>query len=133
MLRPVLQVPVLESSPNQAGLARNHVGLPVLLVEGDSPERRVSYGFRRSSSRRSVPPVPPRHRATDRIDPVPGPAAGADLTADTGGFSVQVRLMDEAGLHIFDERVIERTFQLEGRFHRPGLLVVPHEWELGDR
>jgi lipopolysaccharide transport system ATP-binding protein len=49
-----------------------------------------------------------------------------------GEFTVYVFLLDEAGLHIYDQRVIERAFQVQGSTYGFGLVKVDHAWQLND-
>jgi ABC-type polysaccharide/polyol phosphate transport system ATPase subunit len=46
-----------------------------------------------------------------------------------GEFSLYVFLLDEAGLHVYDERVLPAAFRVESPEYRYGLLDVAHHWE----
>jgi len=46
-----------------------------------------------------------------------------------GDFTVYVFLLDEPGLHVYDERVVPSAFQVKGPGYRFGLVEVEHAWE----
>ncbi len=45
-----------------------------------------------------------------------------------GEYVIYVYLMDEAGLHAFDVRILERAFAIESPQYEVGLLKVEHSW-----
>ena len=49
-----------------------------------------------------------------------------------GEFTVYVFLLDEAGLHIYDQRALERAFQVRSPAYGFGLVQVDHHWQLND-
>lgn len=53
-----------------------------------------------------------------------------------GEFTLYVFLLDEAGLHVYDERVVPSALRIESSGYRFGLVEVEHAWEVvstGDR
>jgi ABC-type polysaccharide/polyol phosphate transport system ATPase subunit len=47
-----------------------------------------------------------------------------------GEFTVYVFLLDEQGLHLYDQRVLRRAFSVESPVYRFGLLHADHTWEV---
>ncbi len=46
-----------------------------------------------------------------------------------GEFSIYVYLLDEEGLHVYDQKVIPSAFSIETAEYRFGLLEIEHRWE----
>jgi lipopolysaccharide transport system ATP-binding protein len=46
-----------------------------------------------------------------------------------GEFTLYVFLLDEAGLHIYDQRVYRRVFGVQGKGYAFGLITVDHRWQ----
>jgi lipopolysaccharide transport system ATP-binding protein len=51
------------------------------------------------------------------------------LSILNGEFTLWVFLMDEAGLHLYDQYMSRRSFVLESPDYRVGLVDLPHHWE----
>jgi len=47
-----------------------------------------------------------------------------------GEFSLYVFLLDEPGLHVFDERTVPLALRVEGTGYRFGLVEIEHGWRL---
>jgi lipopolysaccharide transport system ATP-binding protein len=47
-----------------------------------------------------------------------------------GKFAIYLFLLDEEGLHVYDQRLIQPAFQVESPAYAFGLLDTPHTWEL---
>jgi lipopolysaccharide transport system ATP-binding protein len=47
-----------------------------------------------------------------------------------GEFSLYVFLLDQAALHVYDQRILASAFRVESGAYRFGLVEVDHEWEL---
>ena len=45
-----------------------------------------------------------------------------------GEFSLYVFLLDETGLHIHDQRILQRAFRVEASGYHFGMVRIPHEW-----
>ncbi len=52
------------------------------------------------------------------------------LPLASGRFSVYAFLLDETGLHIYDQAVLPDAFSVVGAAWTGSLLVLPHEWQL---
>jgi ABC-type polysaccharide/polyol phosphate transport system ATPase subunit len=50
-----------------------------------------------------------------------------------GEFALYIFLLDEGGLHIYDQRLLERAFAVESPAYAFGLLRVEHRWDLAPR
>ena len=48
-----------------------------------------------------------------------------------GDFTLYVFLLDEEGLHIYDQRILRRAFTVESPAYAFGLVRVDHSWDLG--
>jgi ABC-type polysaccharide/polyol phosphate transport system ATPase subunit len=46
-----------------------------------------------------------------------------------GEFTVYVFLLDEAGLHIYDQRIFRRAFGVHGRGYAFGMVTLDHHWQ----
>jgi ABC-type polysaccharide/polyol phosphate transport system ATPase subunit len=46
-----------------------------------------------------------------------------------GDFTVYVFLLDEAGLHVHDRRILPEAFRVSGTDYRFGLVAIDHSWE----
>jgi len=46
-----------------------------------------------------------------------------------GSFTIFVYLLDEAGLHVYDQRILERAFSVTSDAYSFGLIHPPHHWE----
>jgi homopolymeric O-antigen transport system ATP-binding protein len=46
-----------------------------------------------------------------------------------GEFSIYVFLLDEGGLHIYDQRLLARAFRIDSSSFTVGLMRAPHRWE----
>jgi ABC-type polysaccharide/polyol phosphate transport system ATPase subunit len=64
-----------------------------------------------------------RHRVRLRVPEMP---------LVKGEFTLYVFLLDDPGLHVYDERVIPDAFLVESPAYRFGLVDVDHRWELGE-
>lgn len=51
-----------------------------------------------------------------------------ELPLIKGEFSLYVFLLDEAGLHIYDQRLLHAAFAVENENYEFGLIRVPHSW-----
>jgi ABC-type polysaccharide/polyol phosphate transport system ATPase subunit len=51
-----------------------------------------------------------------------------ELPLVKGEFSLYVFLLDETGLHIHDQRILQRAFRVEASGYHFGMLRIPHEW-----
>jgi len=47
-----------------------------------------------------------------------------------GEFGLYIFLLDEAGLHIYDQRLVRRAFAIQSQSYAFGLLRVDHSWDL---
>jgi lipopolysaccharide transport system ATP-binding protein len=47
-----------------------------------------------------------------------------------GDFTIYVFLLDEEGLHIYDQRILRRAFSVESRAYTFGLLRAEHAWDV---
>jgi hypothetical protein len=47
-----------------------------------------------------------------------------------GEFTLYIFLLDEGGLHVYDQRMIRRAFAVESPSYTFGLVRVEHRWEL---
>jgi lipopolysaccharide transport system ATP-binding protein len=56
-----------------------------------------------------------------------------ELPLVKGEFKVYVFLLDEAGLHVYDQRVIPRAFSVESASYSFGLVAVAHAWDMDAR
>ncbi len=69
------------------------------------------------------------------LPPVGGGASGRArllvpaLPIVKGDFALYVFLLDEEGLHIYDQRVVHGAFRVANADYRIGLMTVPHRWE----
>jgi len=52
-----------------------------------------------------------------------------ELPLVKGTFTLFVYLLDEAGLHVYDQRIVERAFTVENDAYVFGLIRPPHRWE----
>jgi ABC-type polysaccharide/polyol phosphate transport system ATPase subunit len=52
-----------------------------------------------------------------------------DLPLVKGAFTLYVYLLDEAGLHVHDQRIVEGAFTVENESYVFGLIRPPHRWE----
>ncbi|HBL32032.1 MAG TPA: ABC transporter ATP-binding protein [Acidobacteria bacterium] len=50
-----------------------------------------------------------------------------------GEFTLYVFLLDEEGLHIYDQRVLQRAFRVQSPSYAFGLVRAEHAWELDER
>jgi ABC-type polysaccharide/polyol phosphate transport system ATPase subunit len=50
-----------------------------------------------------------------------------------GEFSLYVFLLDEEGLHIYDQRVLQRAFRVQSPAYAFGLVRAEHSWEMDTR
>jgi lipopolysaccharide transport system ATP-binding protein len=50
-----------------------------------------------------------------------------------GGFTLYVFLLDEQGLHVYDQRILRHAFTVESPVYRFGLVSADHRWELDVR
>lgn len=51
-----------------------------------------------------------------------------ELPIISGEFSVYVFLLDERGLHVHDQKLLDRAFRVESETYEIGLLRVDHRW-----
>jgi ABC-type polysaccharide/polyol phosphate transport system ATPase subunit len=70
-----------------------------------------------------MPPQTGRRRYTARLR-IP------ELPLVKGKFALYLFLLDEEGLHVYDQRLIQPAFQVESPAYAFGLLDTPHTWEL---
>lgn len=45
-----------------------------------------------------------------------------------GSYTLYVYLLDEAGLHVYDQAILEEAFRVEYEVYRPGMLHIAHRW-----
>jgi hypothetical protein len=45
-----------------------------------------------------------------------------------GAFTLFVYLLDDAGLHVHDQRIVENAFAVENSTYMFGLIHPPHQW-----
>jgi ABC-type polysaccharide/polyol phosphate transport system ATPase subunit len=76
-----------------------------------------------STHREGLPPMRGRRRYRARLR-VPA------LPLVKGEFTIYVFLLDETGLHIFDQQVVSRAFLVESASYVFGLVEVEHSWDL---
>ena len=78
-----------------------------------------------SSFHDGMPPLADRqrHRLRLKLSEVP---------LVKGEFSLYVFLLDDAGLHVYDERVVPSAFRVASAAYRFGLVDVDHSWEVED-
>ena len=69
--------------------------------------------------------LPPRSGETSHTVRLRIPA----LPLLKGEFKIYVFLMDEEGLHIYDQRILARAFTLESPSYTFGLVQVDHDWD----
>jgi len=50
-----------------------------------------------------------------------------------GEFTLYIFLLDEAGLHIYDQRVLQRAFRVQSPSYTFGLIRAEHSWEMDAR
>ena len=55
-----------------------------------------------------------------------------ELPLVKGAFTLYVYLLDEAGLHVYDQRIVEGAFTVENEAYVFGLIRPPHRWESAD-
>jgi lipopolysaccharide transport system ATP-binding protein len=48
-----------------------------------------------------------------------------------GEYAIYVFLLDEEGLHVYDQEVVHGAFSVETAAYRTGLVALEHEWEEG--
>jgi len=53
-----------------------------------------------------------------------------ELPMIKGSYSLYIFLLDEAGLHVFDQRVIHSAFSIESREYHFGLVETDHHWDM---
>ena len=70
-----------------------------------------------------MPPQTGRRRYTARLR-IP------ELPLVKGKFALYLFLLDEEGLHVYDQRLIQPAFQVESPAYAFGLLDTPHTWEI---
>jgi lipopolysaccharide transport system ATP-binding protein len=46
-----------------------------------------------------------------------------------GEFALYLFLLDEEGLHVYDQQVVHGAFRVESDAYRIGLVTLPHRWE----
>jgi lipopolysaccharide transport system ATP-binding protein len=51
-----------------------------------------------------------------------------ELPLTKGEFALYAFLLDEEGLHVYDQRVVHGAFQVASPTYLIGMVVVPHEW-----
>ena len=95
---------------------RFHLGVGVNRIDGVEV---ASFGTH-------VDGLPPwqgrtRYRARLRIPSLP---------LVKGEFTLYIFLLDEAGLHIYDQRLVRRAFAVESPSYTFGLLRVDHSWDV---
>ncbi|HSS50534.1 MAG TPA: hypothetical protein VLX28_16480, partial [Thermoanaerobaculia bacterium] len=56
-----------------------------------------------------------------------------DLPLIKGEFTLYIFLLDEGGLHIYDQRVLPNVFTVHSPSYSFGLVRVDHSWELNAR
>jgi hypothetical protein len=50
-----------------------------------------------------------------------------------GEFTLYIFLLDEKGLHIYDQRIVQRAFTVQSPAYSFGLVQVDHAWSLDVR
>jgi lipopolysaccharide transport system ATP-binding protein len=63
-----------------------------------------------------------RYRATLRV---------ASLPIVKGELALYVFLLDESGLHVYDQAVLPAAFRVDGERYRTGMVTVAHRWDGG--
>jgi lipopolysaccharide transport system ATP-binding protein len=53
-----------------------------------------------------------------------------ELPMIKGSYSLYIFLLDEAGLHVYDQRVLHSAFSIESRKYHFGLVEIDHDWEI---
>ncbi|HEX2162366.1 MAG TPA: hypothetical protein VHM02_00300 [Thermoanaerobaculia bacterium] len=76
-----------------------------------------------STERDGLPPATGRTRYRVRL-------AVPELPIVKGSFSLYVFLLDERGLHVYDQRLVAGAFSVAGSEYHFGLVRVPHRWDL---
>jgi len=71
----------------------------------------------------------------DGLEPFPAGARQArlhlpELPMLHGEFALYVFLLDESGLHIYDQLVVPGAFQVTSEAYRIGMVAVGHEWQV---
>jgi len=75
----------------------------------------------------------------DRVPPVSGETfytarlAIPSLPLVKGEFTLYIFLLDEEGLHIYDQRIVQRAFTVQSPAYSFGLVQVDHAWSLDVR
>ena len=135
--RPARLVEVSVGAPAASPVYRTGDRLTVdITCESDSPDRALHVGI--GINRNDGVEVAAFSSYHDGLEPLAGelrhrlrlevPA----LPLVKGEFALYVFLLDEAGLHVYDERIVPAAFEVESPEYRYGLLDVEHHWERGD-
>lgn len=51
-----------------------------------------------------------------------------ELSLVKGEFTLYVYLIDESGLHVYDQRIVPAAFRVESEGYRFGICQMPHQW-----
>jgi ABC-type polysaccharide/polyol phosphate transport system ATPase subunit len=79
-----------------------------------------------SSHRDGIPPVMGETLYTARL-------AIPSLPLVKGEFTLYIFLLDEKGLHVYDQRILQRAFTVQSPAYSFGLVQVDHSWSLDVR
>jgi ABC-type polysaccharide/polyol phosphate transport system ATPase subunit len=79
-----------------------------------------------SSHRDGIPPVTGETLYTARL-------AIPSLPLVKGEFTLYIFLLDEEGLHVYDQRILQRAFTVQSPAYSFGLVQVDHSWSLDVR
>ncbi|HKI02427.1 MAG TPA: ABC transporter ATP-binding protein [Thermoanaerobaculia bacterium] len=110
-----------------------------LEVEWETPDPRLAFhlgvGINRSdgievcsfaSHLDGMPPMTGERSYTARL-------AIPSLPLVKGEFTLYIFLLDEEGLHIYDQRIVQRAFTVQSPRYSFGLVQVDHSWSLDVR
>jgi hypothetical protein len=72
----------------------------------------------------------------DELAPLAGVERRARLLVPSlplvrGEFALYVFLLDEEGLHVYDQEVVHAAFRVDSSTYRTGLVAVQHRWQRG--
>jgi len=56
----------------------------------------------------------------------------AELPIVKGEFTLYVYLLDEEGLHVYDQAVIAGAFRVDTEEYRTGVVAIAHDWDFAD-
>jgi len=106
-----------------------------LEVDWESPEPEIGFQVAVGINRSDDLEVCAFSTAVDGGEPIRGRREHSlrlsvpELPLVKGEFGLYVFLLDEAGLHVYDRKVLPAAFRVESRSYRFGLVDVEHRWE----